>query len=104
MKIGMTKVGQITSFNQLMDFSILFRMFTNIYIWAGLLCFASMVVIWLAAMSTLSISKLYPLASLVYVVTVIAAIVLLKEQVTVMQWVGILLIVGGCFLVGQKLV
>jgi len=101
MKVGMRQVGEITTVRQLFDLSTVFRMFTNLYVVIGILCFALMIVLWLAAMSTLNISRMYPLTSLVYVITAIVAFIFLKEDINLLRWVGILLVVGGCFLIAQ---
>jgi drug/metabolite transporter (DMT)-like permease len=102
MKSGMNQIGEIGSLQQLLDFRLLFSIFTNPYIIGGVLCFVLQLVIWLAAMSSLNISFMYPLASLVYVLTAVIAVVFLHEDVNLMRWAGIFLVVGGCFLVGQS--
>lgn len=102
MKTGMNQIGEIGSIQQLLDFRLLFSIFTNLYIIGGVLCFVIQLLIWLAAMSTLNISFMYPLASLVYVLTAVIAIVFLHEEISVMRWAGIFIIVGGCFMVGQS--
>jgi len=102
MKIGMNQIGEITNIHQLLNFRVMFSMFTNLFIIAGILCFMVQLVIWLAAMSTLSISFMYPLASLVYVLTAIIALVFLHEEISLIRWAGMFLVVGGCFLVGQS--
>jgi drug/metabolite transporter (DMT)-like permease len=99
MRTGMAQVGEITSIQQLFNFGTILRIFTNLYVLAGILCFASMIVFWLAAISALKISFAYPLASLVYVITAIAALIFLKEDITLLRWVGIFFVVGGCVLV-----
>ena len=102
MKTGMNQVGEINSIQQLLDFKMLFSIFTNLYVICGLLCFVGQLVIWLAAMSTLNISFMYPLASLVYVLTAVIAVVFLHEDVSLVRWAGIFLVVGGCVMVGQS--
>ena len=102
MKVGMNQVGEINSIQQLFNFKMLLSIFTNFYVVGGLLCFVGQLVIWLAAMSTLNISYMYPLASLVYVITAIIAVVFLHEDVSLIRWAGIFLVVGGCVLVGQS--
>lgn len=102
MKFGMGQVGEITTVRQLFNFGTVFSMLTNPYVVAGILCFASMIVLWLAAMSTLDISRIYPITSLVYIVIAIAALIFLKEDISLLRWGGILLVMGGCFLVGQS--
>ena len=101
MKMGMNQIGEITNIHQLLNFRMLFSIFTNLCVIAGVLCFVIQLVIWLAAMSTLNISFMYPLASLVYALTAIIALVFLHENISLVRWAGIFLVVGGCFLVGQ---
>ncbi len=102
MKTGMNQIGAITNIHQLLNFRMMFSIFTNLCVIAGILCFVVQLVIWLAAMSTLNISFMYPLASLVYALTAIIALVFLHENISLVRWAGIFLIVGGCFLVGQS--
>ena len=99
MKSGMSQVGEIGSLKQLFNFSTLFSIFTNPRVLIGLCCYAVSAVLWLGAMSTLNISFMYPLLSLAYVITAIIAFVFLKESVPLLHWVGIFLVVGGCFLI-----
>ena len=102
MKYGMQQVGEITSMQQLFNFHTILSMFTNLYIVGGILCFALMVIMWLGAMSTLDISFMYPLASLVYVLTAVAALFLLHEDISLIRWGGIFLVAGGCVLIGSS--
>lgn len=100
MKYGMQQVGEITSVQQLFNFNTILSIFTNLYIVGGILCFGLMLVIWLAAMSTLDISLMYPLTSLVYVLIAAAACVFLHENISLVRWGGIFLVTGGCLLIG----
>lgn len=99
MKVGMGQVGEIATARQLFNLDTLFRMFTNPYVLTGIFLYGISLVLWLGAMSTLNISLMYPLASLAYVVAAIIAFIFLKEDVTLLRWAGILVIVGGCFLI-----
>jgi len=99
MKVGMGQVGEIATARQLFNLDTLFRMFTNPYVLTGIFLYGISLILWLGAMSTLNISLMYPLASLAYVVAAIIAFIFLKEDVTLLRWAGILVIVGGCFLI-----
>lgn len=99
MKVGMGQVGEIATARQLFNLDTLFRMFTNPYVLTGIFLYGISLVLWLGVMSTLNISLMYPLASLAYVVAAIIAFIFLKEDVTLLRWAGILVIVGGCFLI-----
>lgn len=99
LKSGMGQVGEINSAGQLFKLGTLFHMFTNPYVLTGIFLYGISLVLWLGAMSTLDISLMYPLASLAYVVTAIIAFIFLKEDVTLLRWVGIFMVMGGCFLI-----
>lgn len=101
MKIGIGQIGEIVTIQQLLSPSMLFRIFTNPYVITGVSCYAVSVILWLGAMSTLDVSLMYPLASLAYVVVAIIAFIFLKEDITLLRWAGILLVMGGCFLITQ---
>ncbi|PYI53122.1 EamA family transporter [Paenibacillus flagellatus] len=75
------------------------QLMTNPYVLLGGLVYAVATVIWFFALSRYDMSRIYPLQSMAYVVGAIAGIWLFKESVTVHQWIGIALIVGGaCFM------
>ena len=99
MKQGMNQVGEIGGIRQLLNFRTLLEIFTNKYVLCGLVCYGAISILWLGALSTLNVSFMYPLLSLAYVVTAVVALVFLKESITLWQWAGILLVVGGCLLI-----
>jgi drug/metabolite transporter (DMT)-like permease len=99
MKSGMNQVGEIKNIGQLFSPDTLLKIFTNIRIIGGILCYGFALILWLGAMSNLNASFMYPMMSLAYVLTAIFAIVYLKESVTVIQWLGIAFVVTGCFLI-----
>lgn len=99
MKSGMTQVGQIGGVRELFNFGTLFHIFTNPRVLMGIFFYGVSAILWLAALSTLNVSFAYPLMSLAYVITAIVAFIFLKENITLLHWVGIFLVVGGCFLI-----
>ncbi len=99
MKSGMSQVGEIGSVGQFFNLGTLFHIFTNPRVLIGIFLYAMALVLWLGALSTLNVSFMYPLMSLAYVVTAIAAFIFLKENITLLHWVGIFLVMGGCFLI-----
>lgn len=101
MKSGMSHVGEISSVRQLVNPSTLFRLFINPYVLTGLFLSGIALVLWLSAMTTLNISLMYPLSSLSYVIVAIAALIFLKEDITLIRWGGIFMVVGGCFLISR---
>ena len=43
----------------------------------------------------------YPMVSLSYVLGMVAAIVVFREEVSPTQWLGVLLIMAGCYLIAK---
>lgn len=101
-KQGMSSMDKISSFDELLNFKILFNIFTNKYILLGILLYVMGFILWLAAMSTLDVSFMYPMLSLAYVVTAILAVIFLGESVSLSRWAGIALVVIGCILIARS--
>jgi EamA-like transporter family. len=101
-KHGMTSMDKINEIDDLLQLKTIFNIFTNKYIILGLVLYGSAFILWLGAMSTLDISFMYPMLSLAYVVTAILAFVFIGENITVVRWAGIALVVAGCFLIARS--
>ena len=99
MKTGMSQIGQIGDLGKLINSSTIFSIFTNIYVIGGLLLYATASFLWLGALSTFDVSLMYPLLSLAYVVVAILSFIFLKEDITLLRWTGIVLVVVGCFVI-----
>ncbi len=63
------------------------------------LCFAAGSVLWLYIVRHYPLSMAYPLVSLSYVFGMLAAVWIFHETVPVASWVGLLLILTGCWLI-----
>ena len=61
----------------------------------GIALFACSVVFWLAAISGQELSRVYPLASLGYVIVTLASIKIFHEDITIYKILGIICIVVG---------
>ena len=101
-KHGMTCVDKINEIDDLLQLETIFNIFTNKYIILGLVLYGSAFILWLGAMSTLDISFMYPMLSLAYVITAILAFVFIGENITMVRWAGIVLVVAGCFLIARS--
>jgi multidrug transporter EmrE-like cation transporter len=95
-KQGMAGMSKISGFEELLGIKTLINIFTNKYIIFGVFLYALSVILWLGALSTLDVSFAYPMLSLGYIVTAIFSIYLFGENITVVRWLGIALIVLGC--------
>ena len=56
-------------------------------------------ILWMYILKHWSFSQAYPLSSLAYVFGMIAAMLVFHEHIAWTQWVGILFIMAGCYLV-----
>jgi multidrug transporter EmrE-like cation transporter len=98
-KQGMSGMGKISGFDDLLKIKIIIDIFSNRYIILGLILYALSVILWLGALSTLDVSFMYPMLSLGYVITALSGIYFFGENVTIIRWIGIALVVLGCFFI-----
>jgi multidrug transporter EmrE-like cation transporter len=70
--------------------------------WAGMMCYAASVCVWLAALSKAPVSVAYPMLSLGYVVVAGVSALWLGESLNLSKVLGIALICGGVYLVSRS--
>jgi len=99
MKQGMNQFGTFPVTELL---SRIIPMFLNPWVFAGLVSFGISSVFWLVVLSRLNLSFVYPMVSLAYVVVAFASIVFFKESVSLIRWLGILVICFGVFLISRS--
>jgi len=92
LKIGMNKLG---NFN-------LIKIFTHPTVILGLFFYGASLILWLLVLSKEKLSFVYPLVAFSYVVTVFLSKVVLHEQVPLLRWVGLGVIVMGILLVAKS--
>ena len=97
LKQGVSNVGglKLSEIFSLKLFSVLFYPL----IFFGILFYAGAMILWLVGLSTMDVSFMYPLISMGYIITTFFAVVFLNEQVTLVRWLGVILIVLGAFLI-----
>lgn len=100
-KKGMAQIGQITSISSLVNLHTIWKLATNPYVVAGVLCSAAGLFLWLGALSSMKVSYLYPLGGVSYIVLAVLAHLILKEPITLTNWAGIGVIVIGAFLLNK---
>lgn len=101
-KQGMSSMDRIDGLNDLLQLKTILEVFANKYIILGIMLYAMSVFLWLGAMSTLDVSFMYPLLSLGYILTAILAFIFIGENITLLRWAGIALVVAGCFLITRS--
>ena len=70
--------------------------------WAGMVCYATSVCVWLAALSKAPVSTAYPMLSLGYVAVAAVSVIWLGESMTIPKTLGIVLICAGVILVSRS--
>lgn len=75
------------------------RLFTNWHFCACGACFGIATMLWMYILKHFPFSVAFSLMSLTYVFGMIAAVVVLKEESSLSRWIGVCLIVGGCYFI-----
>src|ERR1019366_5089239 len=75
---------------------------TSLPFWAGMVCYAASVCVWLAALSKAPVSTAYPMLSLGYIVVAAISVLWLGETLSPAKVMGIALICVGVFLVSRS--
>ena len=70
--------------------------------WAGMVCYAASVCVWLAALTKAPVSTAYPMLSLGYVVVAAVSVLWLGESMAPGKVLGIALICAGVILVSRS--
>ncbi len=98
MKNGMNQFGKFPV-SQIISKTI--PMILNPWVFAGFVLFGISSIIWLAVLSRMNLSLVYPMVSLGYVVVAIASIIFFHENITFVRWMGIAVICVGVFLISR---
>src|SRR5438552_13794574 len=98
LKAGTNTLG-VVSFSSNDWLAQTFRIGTNPHIIGGMVCYAASLVVWIMALSRVPVSIAYPMLSIGYVVSAIAAYYLFGEALGLTRWLGIGFIVIGVWLV-----
>ena len=101
LKAGTNSVGTF-SFSASNLLPVGLKLATEPHILGGLTCYVISVVVWIMALSRVDVSIAYPMISIGYVVTALAAWWLFGEALTVERMVGIGVIIIGVFLVTRS--
>jgi len=72
------------------------------FILAGLFSYVVSVVVWMLVLSRVEVSYAYPMLSIGYIVSAVAAYYLFHEELSVTRIAGILVIVAGVYLVTRS--
>lgn len=100
LKLGMQRIGhfELTAANL---WPIGLQIATSIPIIGGMACYVVSIGIWLVVLSRVDVSVAYPMVSLGYIVTAIAAYLWLGEALGPMRVAGIAVILIGVYMVSK---
>lgn len=100
LKAGMDRIGYFAfSWDNVIPISLQVAM--NPFIVLGMGCYVFSVIAWLMGLSRVDVSVAYPLISLGYIVTALAAYFILHENLSLSRMVGIFIILIGVYLVAR---
>jgi len=77
-------------------------MFLNPWVFFGFVFFGLSSLFWLVVISRLELSLVYPMVSVAYVLVALASYFFFKENVALVRWIGIAVIILGVFLVSRS--
>ena len=97
MKLGVTKLGGV-ELKDLISKRLVSIIFDK-YVFTGIILYTITTFLWFVILSKADLSFAYPLAALGYIVTALLAKLYFHEDITLIRWFGILLIIGGAYLV-----
>lgn len=101
LKAGMSQVGQF-AFNKANIVPVGIKVLMCPPILLGVSTYVISLGVWLLVLSRAQVSFAYPMVSLGYVVTAIAAYFIFGESMSAMRVVGILIIISGVYLISQS--
>jgi multidrug transporter EmrE-like cation transporter len=102
LKTAARPLGHFAHFNTDILLSSLALLLRSAPFWAGMVCYAASVCVWVAALSKAPVSTAYPMLSLGYVVVGAISVLWLGETLSVAKVLGIALICAGVFLVSRS--
>jgi multidrug transporter EmrE-like cation transporter len=101
LKTGMNQIGHFEfSVANLVPISL--KVMVNLPIMVGLFAYVLSVGVWLLVLSRVQVSFAYPMLSIGYIVSAVAAYYLLGEDLSALRIAGIVVIMAGVFLVSQS--
>lgn len=97
LKQGMNQVGKIDSLENMR--SLATKAITNPFVVGGIGVFGFTSVLWLIVLSRVEISIAYPMLSIGYILVMLWGWLVLEENVTVIRFLGAILICIGVFMI-----
>jgi len=77
-------------------------MFLNPWVFFGFVCFGLSSIFWLVVLSRMQLSLVYPMVSVAYVLVAILSWFFFRENVSLIRWAGIAVIIAGVYLISRS--
>jgi drug/metabolite transporter (DMT)-like permease len=101
LKAGTLRIGEF-AFSMENIVPIGWKLATQPYIVAGVGCYAISLIVWIMGLSRVPVSIAYPMLSIGYIISAVAAWYLFGESLTAQKMIGIGFIVIGVYLVAKS--
>ena len=102
LKVGMVQIGRIGREQIAYPVDLALRIFTSPLVLVALVLYGSAFTLWTIVLSRIQLSVAYPALALIYVLIPLASWLVLGESVSTRQWIGIVVICLGVFLVVSR--
>ena len=77
------------------------HVFLNLWLQVGLILLIVANVFWLWILNKYPFSIVYPLTSLGFIFSVISGMIIFHESVGYLQWIGVVMVMLGCFFIAR---
>lgn len=100
-KLGLNRIGGFhISFKSF--FSDIIPFISSYCLWIGFITIIVSSFLWMKVLAKVELSVAYPLISISYIFGIIAAVIIFKESVPLIRWVGVIVIMFGIFLITRN--
>lgn len=96
---GMLLVGEVGVGELIQHLGV---MFTNLWLWTAMFCYAVSIFMWMIVLSKVEVSFAYPFLSIGYVVAALVGYYFFGESMTLYRIAGILVICIGVYLISRS--
>jgi len=100
LKLGMTKY-KLVAVDAETIIQKIWLIITNFYVWGGLSLYVLGMVVWLAVLIHIDVSKAYPFVGVGFIFTMILAYFILGEQISLIRLIGVIQVIIGVFLISR---
>lgn len=101
LKAGMTEIKAAAPVDAPVALQALLPFLTNKFLIGGFVLYGLGAIVWLSVLAKWDVSKAYPLVGLGFLLTAVVGFAL-GESITVLRTIGIVLIVGGVFVISMS--